>query len=136
MMMVRECTWNEFSFEIWNFFMNCAKQIFNIFINFKFFLPQLNIKMLKEGMKIEARHVRRKQLAQYIDINLVRRERKESESQNNSTTSVTQLAKKRVSAEMGQLNSGPSKRAKLHESVSLPNTRMRWINPLRCVTNL
>lgn len=92
--------------------------------------------MLKEGMKIEARHVRRKQLAQYIDINLVRRERKESESQNNSTTSVTQLAKKRVSAEMGQLNSGPSKRAKLHESVSLPNTRMRWINPLRCVTNL
>lgn len=72
--------------------------------------------MLKEGMKIEARHVRRKQLAQYIDINHVKRERKGSESLNNST--VTQLAKKRLSAEMGQL-SNSSKRNKLHESVSL-----------------
>lgn len=72
--------------------------------------------MLKEGMKIEARHVRRKQLAQYIDINLLKRERKPSESLNSS--SVTQLAKKRVSAEMmGQLNSSIAKR-KLHESVS------------------
>lgn len=66
-------------------------------------------------MKIEARHVRRKQLAQYIDINHIKRERKGSDSLNNST-SMTQLAKKRLSAEMGQLNS--SKRAKLHESVS------------------
>lgn len=73
--------------------------------------------MLKEGMKIEARHVRRKQLAQYIDMNHVKRERKTSESLNNST-SVTQLAKKRVSAEMGALSSN-AKRNKLHESVSL-----------------
>lgn len=74
--------------------------------------------MLKEGMKIEARHVRRKQLAQYIDMNLLKRERKVSESLNNST-SVTQLAKKRVSAEMGALSSIAAKRNKLHESVSL-----------------
>lgn len=74
--------------------------------------------MLKEGMKIEARHVRRKQLAQYIDINHVKRERKGSESLNNSA-SVTQLAKKRLSAEMGQLTSSATKRAKLHESVSV-----------------
>lgn len=72
--------------------------------------------MLKEGMKIEARHVRRKQLSQYIDINLLKRERKVSESLNNSA-SVTQLAKKRLSAEMGQLNNS-SKRNKLNESVS------------------
>jgi poly(A) polymerase len=78
---------------------------------------QLNIKMLKEGMKIEARHVRRKQLAQYIDINVVKRERKVSESMNNSV-SATQLAKKRLSAEMGQLNNS-SKRVKCNESVSL-----------------
>ena len=73
--------------------------------------------MLKEGMKIEARHVRRKQLAQYIDINHVKRERKVSESLNTSA-SVTQLAKKRLSAEMGQLSSSITKRSKLHESVS------------------
>lgn len=72
--------------------------------------------MLKEGMKIEARHVRRKQLAQYIDINHVKRERKMSDSLNNSA-SVTQLAKKRLSAEMGQL-SNSTKRSKIHESVS------------------
>lgn len=69
-------------------------------------------------MKIEARHVRRKQLAQYIDINHVKRERKVSESLNNST-SMTQLAKKRLSAEMGQLTANNVKRNKLHESVSL-----------------
>jgi hypothetical protein len=87
----------------------------NFFVSFYF---QLNIKMLKEGMKIEARHVRRKQLAQYIDINYVKRERKVSESLNNSA-SVTQLAKKRLSAEMGQLQNASNKRSKLHESVSL-----------------
>lgn len=72
--------------------------------------------MLKEGMKIEARHVRRKQLAQYIDVNYVKRERKVSESLNNST-SVTQLAKKRLS-ELGQVSGSVSKRAKIHETVS------------------
>ncbi|CRK92974.1 CLUMA_CG006485, isoform A [Clunio marinus] len=75
----------------------------------------LNIKMLKEGMKIEARHVRRKQLVQYIDSSYVKREKKVSESLNNSAASVTQLAKKRFSAEMGQLTNNP-KRAKLQES--------------------
>lgn len=73
--------------------------------------------MLKEGMKIEARHVRRKQLAQYIDVNYVKRERKVSESLNNSA-SMTQLAKKRLSVEMGQLNHSASRRSKLQESVS------------------
>lgn len=73
--------------------------------------------MLKEGMKIEARHVRRKQLSQYIDASYVKRERKTSETLNTSTSSITQLAKKRLSAEMmGNL----SKRSKLQESVSFP----------------
>lgn len=71
--------------------------------------------MLKEGMKIEARHVRRKQLSQYIDASYVKRERKVSETQNTSTSSITQLAKKRLSAEM---LSNQSKRSKLQESVS------------------
>lgn len=65
-------------------------------------------------MKIEARHVRRKQLSQYIDINHLKRERKVSESLNNST-STTQLVKKRLSAELNN----SSKRSKLNESVSL-----------------
>lgn len=76
-------------------------------------------------MKIEARHVRRKQLAQYIDINHVRRERKGSESLNNST-SMTQLAKKRLSAEMGQLNNS-TKRNKHHESVSSLDIVLKYL---------
>lgn len=76
----------------------------------------LNIKMLKEGMKIEARHVRRKQLVQYIDKNLLQRERKVSDSLNNTTASVTQLAKKRLSQEMAQ--SAPKRTKPIHESVS------------------
>ncbi|XP_058169146.1 poly(A) polymerase type 3, partial [Anopheles ziemanni] len=40
----------------------------------------VHIKLLKDGMKIEARHVRRKQLAQYLDPNLLKRERKISDS--------------------------------------------------------
>lgn len=70
-------------------------------------------------MRIEARHVRRKQLAQYIDINYVKRERKASESLNTSA-SLTQLAKKRVSAEMGALSGNMSKSSKLQDSVSNP----------------
>lgn len=73
--------------------------------------------MLKEGMKIEARHVRRKQLSQYIDINYVKKERKMSETLNNSTSSIV-LAKKRLSAESSLNN---PKRNKLHESVSKRN---------------
>ncbi|XP_052870046.1 poly(A) polymerase type 3 [Anopheles cruzii] len=40
----------------------------------------VHIKLLKDGMKIEARHVRRKQLSQYLDPNLLKRERKISDS--------------------------------------------------------
>lgn len=78
--------------------------------------------MLKEGMKIEARHVRRKQLSQYIDASFVKqeRERKISETQNTSSASITQLAKKRLSAEM---MSNLNKRSKLQESVSF-STRL------------
>ena len=75
--------------------------------------------MLKEGMKIEARHVRRKQLSQYIDSTFIKRERKVSESLNTSSSSITQLAKKRLSAETSSLTpNNNSKRSKLHESVS------------------
>lgn len=74
--------------------------------------------MLKEGMKIEARHVRRKQLSQYIDANFIKRERKVSESLNTSSSSITQMAKKRLSAESSTIANSNLKRSKLHESVS------------------
>lgn len=36
----------------------------------------ININMYKEGMKLEARHVKRKQLHQYLSPSLLKRERK------------------------------------------------------------
>ncbi|XP_053669164.1 poly(A) polymerase type 3 [Anopheles marshallii] len=46
----------------------------------------VHIKLLKDGMKIEARHVRRKQLTQYLDPNLLKRERKISDSYTQSSS--------------------------------------------------
>lgn len=81
--------------------------------------------MLKEGMKIEARHVRRKQLSQYIDISHIKKERKVSESTQLNNSSI-QLAKKRVSAELGSL----TKRAKMtDESVSIKENSISLMNP-------
>lgn len=71
----------------------------------------MNIKLLKEGMEIEARHVRRKQLNQYLDKELLNRERKNTEP---SLVSLL-AAKKRLSSE---LNSVIPKRARNSESVS------------------
>ncbi|RZF41038.1 hypothetical protein LSTR_LSTR002670 [Laodelphax striatellus] len=57
----------------------------------------IQIKMLKDGMKIEARHVRRKQLSAYVPSHLLRRERKVSAGGNttppqhrNGTTSPSE----------------------------------------------
>ncbi|XP_055540884.1 poly(A) polymerase type 3 [Wyeomyia smithii] len=68
----------------------------------------VHIKLLKDGMKIEARHVRRKQLSQYLDPNLLKRERKNSDS--GVVLALTALtpgggvttSRKRHSSEMGQ----------------------------------
>ena len=73
----------------------------------------MNIKMLKEGMKIEARHVRRKQLTQYIDVNYLKRERKSSDSINTSSGAPT--SKKQPATDV---IGNSQKRSKLHESVS------------------
>lgn len=72
---------------------------------------QVNIKLLKEGMEIEARHVRRKQLSQYLDKELLNRERK-----NNEPSLITLLAaKKRLSCE---LSTPSAKKGRVSESVS------------------
>jgi len=56
----------------------------------------VNIKMLKTGMEIEARHVRRKQLCQYLDKDLLNRERKNTEP----SLMTLLAAKKRLSSEL------------------------------------
>lgn len=83
---------------------------FVIYINC--FLFQLHIKLLKDGMKIETRHVRRKQLTQYIDSNLLKRERKLSETSIPAGNQI--VSRKRTSTEVHHGKKGRM----LHESVS------------------
>lgn len=58
---------------------------------------QVNIKLRKEGMEIEARHVRRKQLSQYLDKELLNRERKSMEAATATAQSLASSMKKRIS---------------------------------------
>ncbi|KAL9912645.1 poly(A) polymerase beta isoform X1 [Glossina fuscipes] len=62
---------------------------------------RVNIKMLKEGMSIEARHVKRKQLSQYLDGDFLKRERKSMENHNNFNNAIL-ANRKRLSSEMNQ----------------------------------
>uniref|UniRef100_A0A1A9UZE6 Poly(A) polymerase n=1 Tax=Glossina austeni TaxID=7395 RepID=A0A1A9UZE6_GLOAU len=62
---------------------------------------KVNIKMLKEGMSIEARHVKRKQLSQYLDGDFLKRERKSMENHNNFNNAIL-ANRKRLSSEINQ----------------------------------
>lgn len=78
--------------------------------------------MLKEGMSIEARHVKRKQLSQYLDADFLKRERKSMDSHNSFNNAII-ANRKRLSSEMLQKDSsnGSStvKRSRLSESVMI-----------------
>jgi len=66
-----------------------------------FLILQVNIKMLKEGMTIDARHVKRKQLSLYLDSDFLKRERKSMESHNNFNNTLL-ANRKRLSTELAQ----------------------------------
>ncbi|XP_044271180.1 poly(A) polymerase type 3 isoform X2 [Tribolium madens] len=70
----------------------------------------LNISMLKEGMKLEARHVKRKQLYQYLSPSLLKRERKTSVKTNGTES------KKRLS-DPGNSDENPNKKMRLSEEM-------------------
>ncbi|XP_037914703.1 poly(A) polymerase type 3 isoform X2 [Hermetia illucens] len=72
----------------------------------------VNIKMLKMGMQIEARHVKRKQLNQYLDPELLKRERRSTEHHNSFSNSMM-ASKKRLSSE---LSSQPQKKNRNSET--------------------
>ncbi|GLV33739.1 hiiragi [Carabus blaptoides fortunei] len=71
------------------------------------------IKMLKEGMKIEARHVKRKQLHQYLEPSLIKRERKNSV--NNASVKNGVESRKRVAETI--IETCNIKRAKIPDEI-------------------
>lgn len=69
-------------------------------------------------MEIEARHVRRKQLSQYLDKELLNRERKSMESATAAAQALAASMRKRVSPDPPQCQQNPSsKRARANDSV-------------------
>ncbi|XP_017773319.1 PREDICTED: poly(A) polymerase type 3 [Nicrophorus vespilloides] len=73
----------------------------------------INIKMLKEGMKLEARHVKRKQLSQYLSPSILKRERKTS-----SNASVKNGSESRKRTSDGGSAEGPvPKKTRITEEV-------------------
>ncbi|KAJ8920017.1 hypothetical protein NQ315_006548 [Exocentrus adspersus] len=75
----------------------------------------VSIHMYKDGMRVEARHVRRKQLSQYLSPSFIKRERKSSISKSNGVTD----SKKRHSSEAaGSDSDTPSKKSRLSEESS------------------
>lgn len=52
----------------------------------------INIKILKEGMKVEAKHVKRKHLSHYLSPGLLRREKKQSMEKNLANQSKKRLS--------------------------------------------
>lgn len=72
----------------------------------------INIKMLKEGMKIEARHVKRKQLNQYLSPSLLKRERKNSI--NSSVKNGTDSRKRLSDSQLDSYN----KRTKIPDEIN------------------
>lgn len=66
-------------------------------------------------MKIEARHVRRKQLSQYLEKELLNKERKNTEP----TLNTLLEAKKRLSSEIHQQHQNNIKKTRHNESVGL-----------------
>lgn len=91
----------------------------------------VNIKMLREGMTIEARHVKRKSLSSYLDAEYLKRERRSMESHNNFNNSIL-ATRKRLSSEMDKQpsqnsigssgGSGSSKRSRNSESQNEDNS--------------
>lgn len=74
-------------------------------------------------MKIEARHVRRKQLQQYLDVDFLKNERNLSETSINSLYS-TQTSRKRPSTD-GITSPISSKKGKVNDSVSEPQKKKK-----------
>lgn len=66
--------------------------------------------MLKEGMSIVARHVKRKQLSLYLDSDFLKRERKSMESHNNFNNQLM-ASRKRLSSELAQAQDAPGQQS-------------------------
>lgn len=72
----------------------------------------VNIQTWREGMRLDARHVKRKELGQYLAPSLIKRERKLSVTKNGNNES-----RKRVSSEAAPESDSSLKKTRLSEEV-------------------
>ncbi|XP_034230502.1 poly(A) polymerase type 3 isoform X2 [Thrips palmi] len=82
----------------------------------------MQIKMMKDGMKIEARYVKRKQLQSYVPPNLLKRERKTSTSNSNPSqtprngTATPMMSPTSESNKSSTANNGASNKKRISEN--------------------
>lgn len=84
----------------------------------------LNIKMLKDGMKVEAKHVKRKHLSHYISPGLLRREKKQSLEKNASNHKNGVDSRKRRSESSDEQG---TKKKRLSDEVSASSVRQSYL---------
>lgn len=82
----------------------------------------INIKMLKDGMKVEAKHVKRKHLSQYIAPGLIKRERKQCVEKNLAKNNCIESNKKRLSDATSDEQS-MKKKSRMSEEISASSVR-------------
>lgn len=75
----------------------------------------VNIKMLKEGMKVEAKHVKRRHLSRYLSPSLLKRERKTTVTTNTALKNGTE-SRKRMSESHDEQST--KKKSRLSEDIS------------------
>ncbi|XP_074028049.1 poly(A) polymerase hiiragi [Leptinotarsa decemlineata] len=74
----------------------------------------INIQAIKDGMTLDARHVKRKQLSQYLAPGLIKRERKSSITKNDTNPE----SRKRMSSEAIPEGDTPNKKTRLSEEIT------------------
>lgn len=85
----------------------------------------INIKMLKDGMKVEAKHVKRKHLCHYLSPGLLRREKKQSVEKNlaNQKNGI-ELRKRSLDGSDEQIK----KKSRMSDDISTSSVRINYFD--------
>lgn len=92
----------------------------------------INIKMLKEGMKVEAKHVKRKHLNHYLTPGLLRREKKQYIEKNLANQKNGMESRKRLSESSDDQT---KKKSRMSDEVSASSVRKLFKNQFCFTTN-
>lgn len=91
-------------------------------LNTLYSTSQVHIKMLRDGMLIEARHVKRKQLNQYLEGDFLKQEKRSMDSHNEFNNTLL-ANRKRLSTELAQSKDPQQQPANMQPNQQNVNTQ-------------